>query len=193
MWTCTVEKGTGETVHSRPGADVRFRTIYDNNFEAMRSYCLRRVPVSDVNDVLSDLFLVVWRRIDELPQGDETRLWPYGTARHVIANSERSRRRANRLFAKAIGRKEPEAPDPETIMLESDLAGEVMSAMKKLRPADPPPVCVGGTSLGGHRQRRRPIGGSSRHSPVTYSQEPPSFPRCSSAHINRPSPSRTRR
>ena len=102
----------------------------------MRSYCLRRVPVSDVNDVLSDLFLVVWRRIDELPQGDETRLWPYGTARHVIANSERSRRRANRLFAKAIGRKEPEAPDPETIMLESDLAGEVMSAMKKLRPAD---------------------------------------------------------
>ena len=40
-----------------PGADVRFRKIYDNNFEAMRSYCLRRVPVSDVNDVLSDLFL----------------------------------------------------------------------------------------------------------------------------------------
>lgn len=91
-------------MQTNPSADVRFRKIYDNSFEAMRSYCLRRVPVSDVNDVLSDLFLVVWRKIDQVPQGDEARLWLYGVARRVVLNNQRSRRRGNRLFAKATGR-----------------------------------------------------------------------------------------
>ena len=121
---------------TNPSADVRFRTIYDDNFEAMRSYCVRRVPVSDVNDVLSDLFLVVWRKIDQVPQGDEARRWLYGVARRVVSNSERSRRRGSRLFFKAVGRRGFDAPDPEALVLESDLAGEVMAAMQRLRPAD---------------------------------------------------------
>lgn len=119
-----------------PSADARFRTIYDSNFEAIRSYCVRRVPLSDVNDVLSEVFLVVWRRIDEVPEGVEARLWLYGVARRVVSNSARSRLRSDRLLTKAMGRRQPDAPDPATIVLDNDLAAEVMTAMAKLRPAD---------------------------------------------------------
>jgi len=38
------------------------------------------------------LFLVAWRRIDDVPKGDDGRLWLYGVARRVLANHHRRAR-----------------------------------------------------------------------------------------------------
>jgi RNA polymerase sigma factor (sigma-70 family) len=44
--------------------------------------------------------LVAWRRIEDMPDEPETRLWLYGVARNVLANHNRSRRRRRRLGTK---------------------------------------------------------------------------------------------
>jgi RNA polymerase sigma-70 factor (ECF subfamily) len=62
------------------------------------AYAARRTPnAQDAADVLADTFLVAWRRLDDVPSGDEGRLWLYGVARNVLANQRRSERRRERL------------------------------------------------------------------------------------------------
>jgi len=54
-------------------------------------YALRRTDnTDDAADVLAETFLAAWRRLDEVPRGDEARLWLYGTARRVLANHRRA-------------------------------------------------------------------------------------------------------
>ena len=52
-----------------------------------------RRPAADAQDAVSEVFLAAWRRLDEVPAGEEARLWLYGTARRVMANQARGRRR----------------------------------------------------------------------------------------------------
>lgn len=76
----------------------RFRTFYAEHFDALLAYAVRRVAQpQDAADVVADAFLVAWRRVDELPPGDEARLWLYGVARKVLFNLRRSRQRRDRL------------------------------------------------------------------------------------------------
>jgi len=57
-------------------------------------YALRRTDnTDDAADVLAETFLAAWRRFDEVPAGDQARLWLYGTARRVLANYHRGERR----------------------------------------------------------------------------------------------------
>jgi RNA polymerase sigma factor (sigma-70 family) len=58
------------------------------------AYCSwRAASASDAQDAAADVFLTAWRRLDEVPDGDAARTWLYATARRVIANQRRSRRR----------------------------------------------------------------------------------------------------
>ena len=66
--------------------------------EDIVSYCTWRTrSTSDAQDAAGDVFLIAWRRIDELPEGDAARVWLYATARRVIANQRRSSRRRSSL------------------------------------------------------------------------------------------------
>ncbi|MCL1595673.1 MAG: sigma-70 family RNA polymerase sigma factor [Actinomycetia bacterium] len=119
-----------------PSADWRFRMIYEENYEPIRSYSLRRVPVDDVNDVLADVFLAVWRRIDDVPSGDAARLWLYGVARNCVANSQRSRRRSHRLRAKLAAGPPQSVSSAETVVVRNESADEAFFALEKLKPLD---------------------------------------------------------
>lgn len=59
----------------------RFRVVYDDNYELILGYALRRTDTADdAADVVADTFLVAWRRLDDVPKGEQARLWLYGTA-----------------------------------------------------------------------------------------------------------------
>lgn len=67
---------------------ARFEALYAAHAPAVRAYVLRRIDPATADDVLSEVFLVAWRRLDEVPA--EPRLWLLGTARRVLANQRRS-------------------------------------------------------------------------------------------------------
>ncbi|MGI9157668.1 MAG: RNA polymerase sigma factor [Marmoricola sp.] len=76
----------------------RFRRLYAAHFQQVLGYALRRVTApEDAADVVAETFLVAWRRCDQVPQGDEARLWLYGVARRVLANHRRGADRKGRL------------------------------------------------------------------------------------------------
>lgn len=114
--------------------EQQFRALYDGNFAAVLGYALRRVEQpADAADVVSEVFLVAWRRLDEAPGGDG-RPWLFGIARHVLANYHRGLRRRHRLGGRlrdALTR--DVVPDPAVSLAEWD---RVRRMLMKLGPDD---------------------------------------------------------
>lgn len=93
----------------REGAEVRFDRLYAEHGRAVLAYALRRTSdAQDAADVVAEVFLVAWRRLDSVPSGEGGRLWLYGVARHTLANQQRSERRRERL-AERLRRELPAA------------------------------------------------------------------------------------
>lgn len=70
--------------------DVTFRRLYQTHFDSVLGFALRRTDrPEDAADVAADTFLVAWRRLSHVPEGDAARPWLYGVARRVMANQRR--------------------------------------------------------------------------------------------------------
>ena len=119
-----------------PCSDSRFRRLYDQHELAIREYCSRRLGVQEANDAAAEVFLVVWRKIENLPSPPEQLPWLYGVARNVINNTRRSGRRLGRLRARlsAGGEVAGSAPEAQVVRREEDRL--VLEAMSRLRSAD---------------------------------------------------------
>lgn len=112
--------------------EERFEELFARTQTALMGYAVRRVSdPADAADVVAETYLVAWRRLDELPPGEETRLWLFGVARRVLANHHRGERRrlalADRL-REELGTG-PDLPPP-------DSSGAVGRAMRRLSDDD---------------------------------------------------------
>lgn len=91
----------------RAGADerqTRFEAVYMAYHAPVLAYALRRTgSPDDAADVIAETFLTAWRRLDEIPQGQQARLWLYGVARRVLANHYRGERRRSALAERLRG------------------------------------------------------------------------------------------
>ncbi len=76
----------------------RFRVIYDATYPRIMAYTHRRARSrEDALDAVSETFMVVWRRMDDIPTDRGAVPWVYGVARRVLANQYRSRDRKAQL------------------------------------------------------------------------------------------------
>ncbi|MGP3918590.1 RNA polymerase sigma factor [Nonomuraea sp. 10N515B] len=79
------------TLHDRK---QRFEVIYVANYADILAYVRRRIDShDDAADALAETFTTAWRRLDDIPEGREARLWLFGVARRVLANDRRAESR----------------------------------------------------------------------------------------------------
>lgn len=72
----------------------RFEQVYNANHGPVLGYVVRRTgSPDDAADVIAETFLTAWRRLDDVPAGEEARPWLFGVARRVLANQGRAERR----------------------------------------------------------------------------------------------------
>lgn len=98
----------------RPMSDerrVRFETVVSIVGEPLRRYAARRTDPETAQDVVADSFLVIWRRLDDVPDGGELP-WCYAVARNCLANAQRSARRQRGLLLR-LARLDPPRPAPD--------------------------------------------------------------------------------
>jgi DNA-directed RNA polymerase specialized sigma24 family protein len=54
----------------------RFDDLYAANHQQVLGYLLRRTDnTDDAADVFAETFLIAWRRLDDLPTGQQARMW----------------------------------------------------------------------------------------------------------------------
>jgi RNA polymerase sigma factor (sigma-70 family) len=144
----------------------RLEALFSEHAGAVRAYARRRVSTAAADDVVGDVFVVAWRRLDDVPEDGLP--WLLGCARRVIANQRRSVRRQTALLER-LSREQPPAPDGprsadavlgEALATLSDGDREVLmlTAWEGLQPARAAAVmgCSPRTfSMRLHRARRR--------------------------------------
>ncbi|MEN8041667.1 MAG: sigma-70 family RNA polymerase sigma factor, partial [Actinomycetota bacterium] len=114
----------------------RFRRVYEDNVDAIRRYCYRRIPASEVDDATTEVFMVVWKRFDSVPDGENTLPWIFGVARNVIRNHDRSVRRRGRLTAKLGSLPTQTGPSAEVQVIRRIEDETMLDAVRSLKAAD---------------------------------------------------------
>jgi RNA polymerase sigma-70 factor, ECF subfamily len=78
------------TTSSPQEREQRFREIYDAAYVDLLRFVRRRVHPSHAEDVVGDVMLVAWRRLDDVPDDlSSARAWLFGVARKSIQNARR--------------------------------------------------------------------------------------------------------
>lgn len=112
---------------------ARFEEIYDAYSGLILAYAARRTPdLGDAADVVAETFMVAWRRIGDVPEGEQARPWLYGVARRVLANQRRGLERRRRLH----------------VRLASELAGSIAVASFGEDEVDVEPIATAFGQLG---------------------------------------------
>ena len=117
-------------------SEAKFRTAVAAHFDAVKRYCLRRLEVGDVNDAVANVFMVAWRKVDQMPDPGDALPWLYGVARNEVSNRRRSIRRAQALTARVATRPSHTEPGPETQIVAHAEYADLMTALATLRPTD---------------------------------------------------------
>ena len=86
------------------GARERFEQVFDEHFRSVSAYALRRAGHADADEVVAETFLVVWRRLDDVPR--DAKPWLLGIARRVLANQRRAAGRREALRARVAVERE---------------------------------------------------------------------------------------
>lgn len=104
----------------------RFEALAEQVWEPLQRYLRRRCPPDLADDVLSDVLLVLWRRLDDAPAGAELP-WSYAVARGCLANTRRGEQRRLSLVSRLRRERVAEPPAPDD---------RVGAALARLRPPD---------------------------------------------------------
>ena len=73
--------------------EQRFGRLYSQMHPDILGYLARRIGEQEAIDAAADVFVVAWRRISDVPEGDAARPWLFGVARNVLRNRRRATRR----------------------------------------------------------------------------------------------------
>lgn len=114
----------------------RFEHLYEEHRLEVLAYCVRRLGRVDAADACAEVFLVAWRRLDDVPASAETLPYLYGIARKVVSNHHRSGRRLSRLDARLMALGVSAPPDPSVLVAQTAHHDEVVAAVRKLKAKD---------------------------------------------------------
>jgi RNA polymerase sigma-70 factor (ECF subfamily) len=108
---------------------LRFELLYGKYGPVVKAYALRRVHESAADDLVAEVFMVCWRRFDELPL--DPLPWLLGVARRVASTQRRGERRRAALGERLI---EAALDPPETVPALTDSL--LAQALERLRDSD---------------------------------------------------------
>ena len=79
--------------------ESRFRGLFDRTYPAVARYAYNRGHRGpDAEDLVSATFEVAWRRLHDVPDGDQATPWLLAVARNLSRNADRRARRQRILF-----------------------------------------------------------------------------------------------
>jgi len=121
---------------STADTERRYRVVFDRYHPDIYAYFKRRIDADTAKDCTAETFLVAWRRIDKVPDGDEALRWLYRVARNVLRNEYRTKRRSRNLSARLGGNGGGSQPSPETVIVRREEDEEVLQALQRLSTQD---------------------------------------------------------
>jgi RNA polymerase sigma-70 factor, ECF subfamily len=108
----------------------RFESLYQGYAGTVLTFARRRTSPSEAEDVVAEVFLAAWRRLDEAPR--DPLPWLLGIARGVLSNRRRGAKRSSALIAR-LREVEPAVSSGDEAWAPD---GRVLEGLRTLTPAD---------------------------------------------------------
>ncbi|QNN54107.1 RNA polymerase sigma factor [Nocardioides mesophilus] len=97
-----------------PDPEHTFTTLYEAVYGDLVRFVQRRTHAPCAEDVVADALMVVWRRLDEVPEAPEdARAWIFGITRNILLNEQRGERRGRALRVRLADTATGSLADPE--------------------------------------------------------------------------------
>jgi len=113
---------------THPSARDRFAALFGRHHRQVYAYAVSRAGRDVADDIVSDTFLVAWRRLDAVPA--DPLPWLLGVARNVVQERHRDAARQLRLLSQA-----PAGVEGDVAEVVAERAA-TLAALDALRPAD---------------------------------------------------------
>jgi RNA polymerase sigma factor (sigma-70 family) len=108
---------------------ARFETLFRAEYPSVVAYLSRRAEPDVVDDLVDEVFLVAWRRLDRVPE--DPRPWLLAVARNVLGTHIRGARRSRALTLRLATSQVDWTSPPPAIT-----SGEAAAALAGLAPKD---------------------------------------------------------
>jgi RNA polymerase sigma-70 factor (ECF subfamily) len=113
-----------------------FEQLYAQTRSDLLAYALRRsANAEDAADVLSETYLIAWRKLEQIPTGAEARLWLFGVARNLLRRGA-ERHRAGDALADRLAREVREAVQADAAPAEDRAVRALRAALATLSERD---------------------------------------------------------
>ena len=105
--------------------------VYELHAAAVKRYVARRVEPDGVDDVVSEIFAIAWRRLPRDPEPPDWVLpWLYSVARRAVHTHRRSHARRGRLLTRIAGEREAtHAPDASDLIVGDEQLARAFSLL----------------------------------------------------------------
>lgn len=126
----------------QPDPRARLELLYHSYADQVSAYARRRTSHDDAMEVVSETFLVAWRRLDAIP--DDPLPWLYEVAHKLLANRRRSVRRRQAL-SERLRQRQHGAPVGGVAADPADEVGsrlELLAAIRRLPPLEREAICL---------------------------------------------------
>lgn len=111
-----------------------FASLYGRAYTDVLRFVQRRAGPQNAEDVVHEVFLIAWRRFDDVPAGhDDARAWLFGVARNCLLNDQRGQARRGALGVRIA------SASPASVEAQDDLIAlrvDMAAAWQRLRPAE---------------------------------------------------------
>lgn len=78
---------------------LQFERLVRETRDDLLAYAMRRsANAEDAADVLSEIYLVAWRKLEKVPPGENARLWLFGVAANVLRRGAQRHRSSEALI-----------------------------------------------------------------------------------------------
>jgi RNA polymerase sigma-70 factor, ECF subfamily len=130
-----------------------FEAVYEQHASAIKGYAMRRIDPARADDVVAEVFLIAWRRLNEIPAAP--RPWLFGVARRVLAN-ERRRTARQDAFLDRLEATSAISSEPADVRVLSDRP--LQDALRTLSDSDRDALLLTAWEGLNHRDAARALG-----------------------------------
>jgi len=110
-----------------------FRSLFEATYDDLLSFVERRIHPAVAEDVVAEVFLTAWRRLEDVPRDlDSARAWLFTVGHHTLRNRRRSDRRQQAVALRIL--REPGAGDVQPVDVPARV--DLTQAWDRLSPGD---------------------------------------------------------
>ncbi|MDA0179662.1 sigma-70 family RNA polymerase sigma factor [Solirubrobacter phytolaccae] len=113
--------------------EAQLERLHREHAGAVRSFVRRRIGDDEADEVVAEVFVVAWRRLDAVPAAPRT--WLLGVARKLLANRFRASRRQRALYER-LAHEAERGPAHVGDAASGMEAGVLLRGLAALRPGD---------------------------------------------------------